>query len=81
MNEIVNKFLTAGDKPMSEMHFRQPRFTYSAYRPFIKNKDRMEKFKEAGDLQYISQNELGKACFHLPWFIEILKIYLKNGFW
>ena len=30
MNEIVNKFLLAGDKFMSEMHFKQPGFTYNA---------------------------------------------------
>ena len=36
MNEIVNKFLSAGDKFMSEMHLKQPRFTYSTRRPFTK---------------------------------------------
>ena len=30
MNEVVNKFLLAGDKFMPEMHLRQPGFTYSA---------------------------------------------------
>ena len=30
MNEIVNKFLLAGDKFMPEMHLRQPQFVYSA---------------------------------------------------
>ena len=29
MNEIVNKFLLAGDKFMPEMHLKQPGFTYS----------------------------------------------------
>ena len=29
MNEIVNKFLLAGDTFMSEMYLRQPEFTYS----------------------------------------------------
>ena len=29
MNEIVNKFLLAGDKYMPEMHLKQPGFTYS----------------------------------------------------
>ena len=62
MNEIVNKFLLAGDKIMSEMHLRQPGFTYSAYRPFTKNKERIQKFKETGDSRYIYQNELDKAC-------------------
>ena len=37
MNEIVNKFLLAGDKLMSEMHLKQTGFTYSAYGPFTKN--------------------------------------------
>ena len=62
MNEIVNKFLLAGDKIMPEMHLRQPGFTYSAYRPFTKNKERIQKFKETGDSRYIYQNELDKAC-------------------
>ena len=36
MNEIVKKFLFAGDTFMPEMHLRQPRFTYSACGPFTK---------------------------------------------
>ena len=28
-----------------------------------KNKERIQKFKEAGDSWYIYQNELDKACF------------------
>ena len=38
MNEIVNKFLQAGDKIMLEMHLKQPGFTCSACDPFTKNK-------------------------------------------
>ena len=57
INEIVNKFLSAGDKFMSKMHLRQPGFTYSASGPFTKNKERIKKFKETGDLRYIYQNE------------------------
>ena len=34
MNEIVNKFLLAGDKCMPEMHLKQPGFTHSACGPF-----------------------------------------------
>ena len=37
MNEIVNKFLSTGDKFMPRTHIRQPGFTYSACGPFIKN--------------------------------------------
>ena len=63
MNEIVNKFLLARDKFMPEMHLKQPGFLYSACGPFTKNKQRMQKFKGAGDSPYIYQDELDKACF------------------
>ena len=63
MNEIVNKFLLAGDKFMPEMHLRQPRFTYSACGPITKNKQRIQKSMQTGDTNYIYKNELDKACF------------------
>ena len=62
MNNIINKFLLAGDKFMPEIHLRQPQFTYSACGPFTKNKQRIPKFKETGDTNYIYKNELDKAC-------------------
>ena len=63
MNDIINKFLLAGDKFMPEMHLRQPGFTYSACGPFTKNKERIQKFKQTRDSRYIYKNELDKACF------------------
>ena len=63
MNEIVNKFLLAGDKFIPEMHLRQTGFTYSACGPFTKYKERIEKFEETGNTSYIYKNELVKACF------------------
>ena len=63
MNDIINKFLLAGDTFMSEMHLKQPGFTYSACGLFTKNKERIQKFKKAGDSRYIYRNELDKACF------------------
>ena len=50
MNNVINKFLLAGDKFM-------PRG------PFTKHKQRIQKFKETGDANYIYKNELDKACF------------------
>ena len=38
MNELVNKFLLAGDKFIPEMHLKQARFTYSASGPFTNSK-------------------------------------------
>ena len=63
MGQIINKFLLAGDKFMPEMYLRQPQFTYSACGPFTKPKQRIQKFKETGDTNYIYKNELDKACF------------------
>ena len=45
------------------MLLRQPGFTYSACKPFTKNKERIQKFKETGDSRYIYQKVLVKACF------------------
>ena len=56
MNEIINKFLLAGD-------IRQPGITYSACWPFTKNVERVKTFKETGGSRYIYQNELDKTCF------------------
>ena len=63
MNKIVNKFLLGGDTFMPKMHLRRPGLTYSACRPFTKNKKRIQKFKETGDSRYIYQDEFDKACF------------------
>ena len=63
MNEIVNTFLLAGDKYMPEMHLKQPGFAYSACGPFTKNKERIGKFMQTGDTNYIYKNDLDKVCF------------------
>ena len=63
MNEIVNKFLLAGDKFMPEMHLKQPCFTYRACGPFTRNKEKIEKFMQTGNTDFIHRNELDKACF------------------
>ena len=63
MNEIVNSFLLDGVKFMPEMHLKQPGFTYSACGQFTKNKERIQKFKEMGDTNYIYKNKLDKASF------------------
>ena len=48
---------------MPEIHLRQPQFTYSACGPFTKHEQRIQKFKETEDTNYIYKNELDKACF------------------
>ena len=71
MNETVHRFSLAGDKFMSEIHLKQLEFTYSACKPFTKNKKRIEKFKETGKSRYIYQKELDKAMICL---MEISRI-------
>ena len=63
MKEKVHKLLLAGDKFLSEMHLKQPEFTYSTCGPFTKNKERIQKFKETGNTNYIYKIEPDKACF------------------
>ena len=63
MTKIVNKYLLTGDKFMSEMHFKQPGFTYNACGTFTRIKQRIQKFMKRGDTNYIYKNELDKACF------------------
>ena len=53
MNEIVNKFLLAGDKFMPELHLKQPGFTYSTFGPFTRNKERIEKFMKTENTIYL----------------------------
>ena len=59
----MNAFLLVGDNFMPEMHLKQPGFTYSAYSPFTRNKERTEKFMQTGNADFIYKNELDKACF------------------
>ena len=63
MNEIMSQFLVVGDKFMPETHLKQPGFTYIACGPFTKNKERIEKFMQTGNTNFIYKNELDKACF------------------
>ena len=63
MNNVINKFLLAGDKFMSEMHLRQLQFVYSACGPFTRHKERIQKFKQTGDTRYIFRNKFDKAYF------------------
>ena len=63
MNEIVNKIVLVGDKFMPEVHLKQPSFTYSACGPFTRNKEGAEKLMQTGNTDFISRNELDKACF------------------
>ena len=61
MNKIIKKFLLTGDKFMPEYHLKQPGFNYSDCGPFTKHRERIQKFREAGNLIHLHRNKLDKA--------------------
>ena len=78
MNEIVHKFLLAGDKFMREMHLKQPGFTYSACGPFAKNKE-FKNLKKQEIQAIFTKMNLIKHAFNMIWLMEILKIKKKKN--
>ena len=64
MNNIINKFLLAADKVMPGTYLKDLKVgTYSACGPVTRHKDRIDKFFQTGDTNYIHKNEQEKACF------------------
>ena len=45
INEIVNKYLLAGDEFMPEMHLTLTRFTYNDCDPCTKNEEKIQKVR------------------------------------
>ena len=78
MNEIVNKFLLAGDIFMPELHLKQRGFTHSTCGPFTKSKERIEKSMQTGNTDFIYGNELDKAYFAHDMVIVNQKILQKE---
>ena len=73
MNEIANKFLLAGEQFIPKLHVKQLGFTYSTCGPFTKNKERIEKFIQTRNEDYIFKNDLDKICFqHLNFSLFII---------
>ena len=69
INEMVNKFLLAGDTFMSEMHL-----AYSACGPFTKNKERIQKFKGNRRFTIYLLKKLYKPFYKITWVTETLQI-------
>ena len=70
MNNIINKFLLAGDKFMSEMHLRQPQFAYNACGPFTRHKERIVQVIR---VIFIEMNSI-KLVFKTILLMRIIKI-------
>ena len=63
---------------MPEMHLKQPGFTYSGFSPFTKNKEKIEKFMQTGNTDYIYESKLDKACFQHDMAYRISKFLIKR---
>ena len=64
------------------MYLRQPGFADSAFRPFRKNKERIQKFKDIGNSRHIYQNKLDKACFqHEIAYRDFKDLPRRRNFW
>ena len=70
---------------MSQLYLKQPGFTYSACEPFTKLRERIQKFKETGNLKHLCRNELDKTCFaHDAAYsdsIDLTKRTIQMRFW
>ena len=70
MNEIVNKFLLAGDKFKPEIHLKQPVFTYSACGLFPKKEKIRKLRKQKIQNTFTEMNEIN-LVFSMVWVIQI----------
>ena len=69
MNQVVNKFLIVGDKFMSDLHLKQPRFIYSACDLFTRNKERTEQlFRQEIQILFMEMS-LIKLAFNMIWLM------------
>ena len=69
MNKTGNTFLLAGNQFMPEMHLKRPGFTYSACGSFTRNQERIEKFMQTGNIDYIYKREI-VIVFNMIWLMQ-----------
>ena len=59
---------------MTEIHLKRPGFNYSDCGPFTKSKERIQKFMQTEDANYIYRNVLIKPVFKMIWLKVNIKI-------
>ena len=62
INFKLTKSLLTGEKYIPELNLKEPGFTYRAFEPFTKHRDRTQKIRETSNLKHLYRNELDKAC-------------------
>ena len=78
MNEIVHKFLLAGDKFMSEMHLKQPGFTDKLVVHLLKTKKELKSLCKQETQIIFTKMTLIKLVFSMIWLMVNIKICLKE---
>ena len=73
MNEVVNKFLLAGDKLMPEMHLKQPGLIVLVDH-LLKTKKEFKHLKKQEIQTIFTKMNLIKLVFNMICHMEILKI-------
>ena len=74
MNEIVNKFLLAGDKFRPEMRLKQPRFIIVLVDHLLKIRKKFKNLKKQERQAIFTKMNLIRLAFNMICLMEILKI-------
>ena len=74
INEIVNNFLLAGDKFMSEMHLNNPDLLIVHVDYLLKTKKEFKSLKKQEIQAIFTKMNLIKPAFNTIWLMGILKI-------
>ena len=74
MNEIVNKFLLAGDTFIPEMHLKQPGLLTVLVDHLLKTKKEFINLKKQETRAIFTKMNLIRLAFNMIWLVNILKI-------
>ena len=74
MNEMVNKFLLAGDKFMPEMHLKKTDLLTVLVGHLLKTKKEFKNLKKQEIQAIFTKMNLIRLVFNMIWHMEILKI-------
>ena len=75
---MVNKFLLARNKFMSEMHLMQPGFTIVSVGPLLKTKNGYKNLNKQKIQDVFIKTSYIKLVFNMIWLMEILRTYLEE---
>ena len=63
MNKIVDRFFLAEGDFSHKLGLRKPGVTYKAYGQFTKHRERIQKFRETGNLKHLYRSLIRLSLF------------------